>query len=178
MMKVTLQCADGEMEVDMAVATQSRLIADMLKDDVEGEKATIPLAGVSIATLTTVVAWCTHHVGNPLPKIARPIKSAEMKEVMKESPWDAEFIAIEDQEKLFELILAANYLDVEPLLDLGCAKLATILKARTPKEIREHFGIGEPTPEQEDQVRKDNEWIFDVKPAPADAPVPAAVAAT
>ena len=32
--------------------------------------------------------------------------------------WDAAYIKI-DNEHLFEVILAANYLDIKPLLDLG-----------------------------------------------------------
>ena len=35
------------------------------------------------------------------------------------SEWDQKFISV-DQEMLFEIILAANYLDIKPLLDVGC----------------------------------------------------------
>lgn len=35
------------------------------------------------------------------------------------SEWDAKFIQV-DQEMLFEIILAANYLDIKSLLDIGC----------------------------------------------------------
>jgi S-phase kinase-associated protein 1 len=37
--------------------------------------------------------------------------------------WDAAYIDV-DQELMFEIILAANYLDVKPLLDLACAKVS------------------------------------------------------
>ena len=39
------------------------------------------------------------------------------------SQWDADFVDV-DQELLFELILAANYMDIKPLLDLTCAKVS------------------------------------------------------
>lgn len=32
------------------------------------------------------------------------------------------------QETLFELILAANYMDIKPLLDLTCATVASMIK--------------------------------------------------
>ena len=32
------------------------------------------------------------------------------------------------QEMLFELILAANYMDIKSLLDLSCAKVASMIK--------------------------------------------------
>jgi len=43
------------------------------------------------------------------------------------SEWDATFVEV-DQETLFELILAANYMDIKPLLDLTCAKVASMIK--------------------------------------------------
>jgi len=36
---------------------------------------------------------------------------------------------------------AANYLDIKPLLDLTCAKVATTLKGKTPEEIRIEYNI-------------------------------------
>ena len=37
---------------------------------------------------------------------------------------------------LFELILAANYLDIKSLLDLTCAKVASMIKGKNTEEIR------------------------------------------
>lgn len=39
------------------------------------------------------------------------------------------FCAVQvQQETLFELILAANYMDIKPLLDLTCATVASMIK--------------------------------------------------
>jgi S-phase kinase-associated protein 1 len=46
------------------------------------------------------------------------------------SAYDAKFIEIEDLEELFDIILAANYLDIKSLLDLSCAKVAALIKGR------------------------------------------------
>ena len=44
-------------------------------------------------------------------------------------PWDQEFVGQPpDQSSLFELILAANFLDVKPLLDLTCKTVANLIK--------------------------------------------------
>ena len=42
---------------------------------------------------------------------------------------------------LFELILAANYLNIKPLLELACAKVASLISNRPIPEIRRFFNI-------------------------------------
>ena len=66
-----------------------------------------------------------YYVSRPAKEIEKPLKSANMNEVV--SQWDADFVDVA-QEQLFELILAANYMDVKSLLDLTCAKVASMIK--------------------------------------------------
>jgi S-phase kinase-associated protein 1 len=88
--------------------------------------------------------------------LPQPLKSANMAEVVQD--WYARFVAVE-QETLFELILAANYMDIKPLLDLTCATVASMIKGKTPEEIRKTFNIvNDFTPEEEAQVREENKW--------------------
>ena len=46
-----------------------------------------------------------------------------------------------DQETLFHLILAANYLDIKGLLHVACGKVAEMMKGKKPEEIRKTFNI-------------------------------------
>merc|ERR1719400_1803911 len=86
----------------------------------------------------------------PLPNV----NAAILKKVIQ---W-ATFLK-EDQGTLFELILAANYLDIKGLLDVTCKTVANIIKGKTPEEIRKTFNIkNDFTPSEEEQVRKENEW--------------------
>ena len=39
------------------------------------------------------------------------------------------------------MILAANYMDIKSLLDLCCAKVASLIKGKTTEEIRKTFNI-------------------------------------
>nr|CAD7407588.1 unnamed protein product [Timema poppensis] len=74
------------------------------------------------------------------------------------SSWDADFLKV-DQGTLFELILAANYLDIKGLLDVTCKTVANMIKGKTPEEIRKTFNIkNDFTATEEEQVRKENEW--------------------
>lgn len=55
----------------------------------------------------------------------QPLRSTNLVEIVPQ--WDANFVEVE-QEILFELILAANYMDIKSLLDLTCAKVASMIK--------------------------------------------------
>ena len=57
---------------------------------------------------------------------------------------------------------AANYLDIKALLDVGCKTVANMIKGKSPEEIRKTFNIqNDFTPEEEDQIRRENEWAED-----------------
>ena len=56
------------------------------------------------------------------PEIEKPLSHSDMAQVVDQ--WHADYINLE-QEELFELVMAANYLDIKPLLELSCAKVAS-----------------------------------------------------
>ena len=67
-----------------------------------------------------------------------------------------------DQAQLFDMILAANYLDIKDLLELTCEKVASMIKGKTPEEARQVFNIqNDFTPAEEDEIRKENQWAFE-----------------
>eukprot|EP00483_Globobulimina_turgida_P002274 UN02276 len=100
-----------------------------------------------------------HYHLHPAKAIEKPLKSENMREIVSE--WEATFVEV-DQETLFELILAANHLKIKPLLDLTCAKVASMIKGKSPEEIRQTFNIqNDFTPEEEEAVRAENRWAED-----------------
>ena len=67
-----------------------------------------------------------------------------------------------DQSTLFNLILAANFLNIKNLLDLGCQTVADMITGKTPEEIRTVLNIeNDFTPEEEKEIRKENQWAFE-----------------
>jgi len=125
-------------------------------DDDDAESQEIPLINVKSPILSKVIEFCKHHLEEPMNEIEKPLKSANMSEVVQD--WYANYVDVE-QETLFELILAANYMDIKPLLDLTCATVASMIKGKTPEEIRQTFNIvNDFTPEEEAQVREENKW--------------------
>jgi len=153
----TLKLVSQEEEkftVPKKVAMMSELVKTMAEGDKEENE--IPLPNVKANVLNKVVQYMRYHAENPPKEIEKPLKSANMAEVV--SQWDADFVDV-DQEMLFELILAANYMDIKPLLDLTCAKVASMIKGKTPEQIRKTFNIqNDFTPEEEEAVRAENKW--------------------
>lgn len=155
-MPVKLQSSDGKVfKVDKEVATQSVLIKNLLEDLGESEEA-IPLPNVTGKVLEKVIEYCKHHKGDP------PAIQDDYDDIPKRSddmePWDEKFIKV-DQEMLFELLLASNYMDIKPLLDLGCKTVANMIRGKPAEEIRKMFNIVDDfTDEEREQIKKENEW--------------------
>jgi S-phase kinase-associated protein 1 len=122
----------------------------------EGESIEIPLPNVKSQVLRKVIEFCEHHLQEPMTEIEKPLKSQNMVDVVQK--WYADFVDLE-QVLLFELILAANYMDIKPLLDLTCATVASMIKGKSPEDIRATFNItNDFSPEEEAQVREENRW--------------------
>ncbi|MCJ1256641.1 hypothetical protein MMC24_004465 [Lignoscripta atroalba] len=161
MTTITLMSSDNvEIPVEREVAERSILIKNMMED--VGDQAmneAIPIPNVNEAVLKKVIEWCTHHRADP-PSTTDD-DSDSRKKTTDIDEWDQKFMQV-DQEMLFEIILAANYLDIKALLDVGCKTVANMIKGKSPEEIRKTFNIqNDFTPEEEDQIRRENEWAED-----------------
>lgn len=64
-----------------------------------------------------VLEYCEHHRGERLATTDSESQDETRKRTTDIGEWDQKFIAV-DQELLFEIILAANYLDIKPLLSV------------------------------------------------------------
>lgn len=171
---------NATIEIDRAVAERSILIKNMLEDigdDTISHQNPIPIQNVRItlldisnyiiltalqvneAVLRKVIEWCEHHRHDPAQ--TQDDESDARKKTTEIDEWDQKFMQV-DQEMLFEIILASNYLDIKPLLDVGCKTVANMIKGKSPEEIRKTFNItNDFTPEEEEQIRRENEWAED-----------------
>lgn len=133
---------------------------DEENEEDESRSIEIPLPNVKSEVLRKVIEFCEHHLKEPMSEIEKPLKSQNMADVVQK--WYAEFVEVE-QVLLFELILAANYMDIKPLLDLTCATVASMIKGKSPEDIRATFNItNDFSPEEEAQVREENRWCEEV----------------
>src|SRR5699024_9509906 len=153
--------SDNEIfEVSDEIARVSVTLKNML-DDIgaqEDDPDPVPIPTVTGSILRKIIEWATHHKDDPPP---RPDEDEHEKRHENIPHWDADFLNVE-QSALFEIILAANYLDIKRLLDLACMTVANMIRGRTPEEIRKKFNIiNDYTTQEEEQIRRESEWCED-----------------
>ena len=145
-----------EIEIPKKAAELSELIKSSIKasekdapltlgelDDVNGEK---------------IKEYLTHFNGVAPNEIEKPLTSNEMKKITDE--WSANFIDKMSIEEIVNLSVAANYMQIDCLLDLCCAKIASLCKDKSEEEIYKAFNITEPmTEEEKKKIRECNKWM-------------------
>merc|ERR1712072_57733 len=158
--QVKLVSSDNvEIVTERKIAERSMLIKNMIEDLGAPGEEPIPIMNVSEAVLRKVLEWCAHHKNDPAP--TQDDDADSRKKTTDIEDWDQKFMQV-DQEMLFEIILAANYMDIKALLDVGCKTVANMIKGKSPEEIRKTFNIqNDFTPEEEEQIRRENEWAED-----------------
>jgi S-phase kinase-associated protein 1 len=158
---IKLMTSDGMIvEMSKEIACKCGTITNMLDDITDGSMEHVPLPNVSETILNMIIKYSTYHNENGTEHVSEDIRDVKIKDI---DAWDAEFCKV-DQSVLFELILAANYLELKPLLDLTCRTVADMIRGKTPEQIRQTFNIkNDFTPEEEAQVIKDNEWCEEAK---------------
>ena len=157
--KVILISSDGEtIETSAKAAMRSTIIKDSIQDSRE-DIIEFNANNVKGNILKKIVEYLEHYEETEPKEIERPLPSPNFKECVEE--WDFNYIDI-NLDEIFEIILAANYLDIKPLLELSSAKVASILKGKTIEEIKQTFGItNDFTPEEEQQIIEENKWCME-----------------
>lgn len=123
------------------------LLPDLMRDlnITDGSETPVPLANINSQTLGRVLQWADYHKYDP-PVVF--IEEVEDENTPKRTDdictWDANFLKI-GQKPLFELILAANYLEMKPLMATTCKTVANMIKGKTLEEMKKTFNI-QPVP--------------------------------
>lgn len=123
-----------------------------------GSDEAIPLVEVDDKSLEKIIVYLNKWNGENPPEIEKPLKSSILKEVTDE--WSADFIDDLDLETLTNITVSANFMEINPLLELACAKLASMCKDKSEEEIFKTFGIVDTFTEEERQkLKEENKWI-------------------
>ena len=133
---------------------QCQLIKDILFDDnrVREDEITsescpeilkgrriIELPNVRAPILARVIEFCRYHEMQPFHEVKKPFGSDDKFEDLV-TPFDYDFID-QNHDVIFELLMAANYLDLKSLMDLCFAKIGWMMKVKAPGELCATFGF-------------------------------------
>ena len=156
---IKLQSKDGkEFEISKKAAELSELLKGTMNDYPDDNS--IPLTDVDEKTTEKILEYLSHFNGQTPPEIDKPLTSTDLKNVTDE--WSANFIDKLLLDDLVNLTVAANFMGINSLLDLCCAKISSLCKDKNEEEIFKTFNITETfTEEEKEKIRKDNQWIED-----------------
>ena len=146
MEEVKIITSDNELFiVERDIALMSSTIKNFFEDMGDSDDTTMPLPNVTADIMRKVLEFCNHYKDLPVPmEKDKDTSNSSKKEIVIEG-WEADYVKVE-LPFLFQLILAANYLDIPPLLDLTCKTVALMIKGKTSEEIRKIFNFPEPQP--------------------------------
>ncbi|KFY50533.1 hypothetical protein V495_00189 [Pseudogymnoascus sp. VKM F-4514 (FW-929)] len=123
---VTLMASDGRHIIASRRAAEgSTLIKDML-GDLELDEASKPiLIDLHFDILTIVMEWCELHMDG--------ISTYIYHELHQNDEWVTKYLGLEGL--IIDIMKAANFLEIEPLLELSCKSLADVKSAEGVQEL-------------------------------------------
>ena len=150
---LSLNSSDNvKVTIDSKSAERSVLLKGLLQD--YSDENDIPMPDIKGEILKKCVEYMTHYKDTEPKDIPRPLPSPNLLDVTDE--WDVNFISGIDLDSVFEIINAANYLDLKSLLDLSCSRIASIMKGKTAEEIRNIFNLDNDL--TEDEIKEFEEY--------------------
>ena len=142
--------------IKLSAAKKSKFIYNYINDYPNSE---LYLKDIKYSTIIKLKEYLEHYDDNTPKKIEMPLPNKDFKECIDE--WDYNFINF-DIEIILELMVAANFLDINSLLDLTSAKIASLIKGKNPDEIRRILNMendNDECDENEEQVNNDENLI-------------------
>ena len=154
---IKLLTKDGkEIEITKKASELSELLKDAINE--YPKETSFPLNELDEKCGEKIKEYLTHFNGEAPKQIEKPITSNEIKSLTDE--WSANFIDQLSMEELVNLTVAANYMGINCLLDLCCAKVATLCKDKNEDEIYKTFNINDTSTEEEkNKIKEENKWI-------------------
>ncbi len=117
-------------EIDRNVISVSGLLKDLLENNDENDES-IPLPFKNIL-IEKMVEFCNYFYNDS------NIYEEDNENEKTISNWYATFIDVDD-EILFGLLRISDFLWIDPLIELCCVKIASIIKYKTLDELNERF---------------------------------------
>ena len=141
-----------EKEVDLNLLKKSKLLENCSEDEV------IPLKEIDSKNLDLIIMYLEHYKNMEPKEIPKPFPERTDDEFLRgilNDDWTFDFLKNFSIEDAYSLVDAANYLQIEGLINILAAKLAHEMCNCEIEEARQKFGIeGDMTEEEIDEIAK------------------------
>ena len=130
-------------EVDIKLLDKSKLLKGLI-EDYQGEEEEIPLNEVDSKNLDLIIQYLEHYKDIEPKEIPKPFPERTDDEFLKgilNDEWTFNYLQSLSIEDLINLVNAANYLQIDGLINIIAAKLAHEMCNCEVEEARKKFGI-------------------------------------
>lgn len=148
--------------VGRRVAEQSETLKNLI-EDVGDITQVIQLPNVTGKVYEKVIEFCKHALLLKQEQKQEQKQEEEAEDEKKLTEWEESFVKDMENDFLVSVLLAANFLEVKPLLELMCTALARRMDNKSVQELREMLSLeNDFTPEEEEENAKENEWVEEI----------------
>ena len=158
---IIVQTSEGK---EIPIKKSAAMLSNLLKREIEKiekehvQKAPFVLTEVNEKVIGKIYEYLENYNGKPPKNIENPLQTEELKNVTDK--FSADFIDQIPLDDLINLTYSATYMEINPLIDLCCAKLACKIQNKEEEEIFKVFNINETfTEEEKKRLREENKWI-------------------
>jgi hypothetical protein len=174
------KCNGGDITIQKYTVENCRTLSNLVRDiEWTGNDSPIELMNISIDQMQVIDDFCRNHE-EAIKEIQEQKKHSQKtnakkavtgtEKVLERTFPNGKVLPVKDLDycqqmntkencKIFDLILATNFLDCVPLFDAACAVVGETIQGKLPNEIRETYGMKEEfTPEQYELILQENKW--------------------
>ena len=154
-LSIILKSSDNQQfNIDVKSAKRSGYISDLMGKH-KGENEFI-IPEVEAKILTKIIEYLIHYKEKEPKKIKRPLKDSKIEKFLDK--WDYNFITSFALADCVDLLNAATFMEIESLLRLMCARIASIMMELPIKQVRQIFGIE--TDMSDEEIEKFRKYII------------------
>ena len=129
MTKVGILCEGCELEVGVDAIRKSPILVGLFEQNTVSPQ--IKIDNISLHILRKILEFCERHANSTAPTISRSLQTLPLAENGVEF-WDAQFVELDSLQDLVDLTVCADFLEIPDLVNLCCAKIASLVKQRIP----------------------------------------------
>lgn len=125
MTKVEILCEGSTMEVDVDTISKSPILISMHKKSKLQKQ--IEIVNISYPILRKIIEFCEHYRHSTPKAIQNPLTGWDLRESGVDV-WDQDFIDLQNLQFIVDLMVSADFLEVQELVVLCCAKIASEMR--------------------------------------------------